>query len=59
MTTTTGRPRTENEKWLDALGCAAHVAGDDPERCLALAPMVRILTDTLKAQRLEAELAHD
>ena len=39
-------------QWFAAFVCAAHVAGDDQDRCIALASQLRIVGDLLNAPQL-------
>lgn len=39
-------------QWFTAFVCAAHVAGDDQDRCIALASQLRIVGDLLNAPQL-------
>ena len=39
-------------QWFTAFVCAAHVAGDDQERSIALASQLRIVGDLLNAPQL-------
>jgi hypothetical protein len=39
-------------QWFTAFVCAAHVAGDDLERCIALASQLRIVGDLLNSPQL-------
>lgn len=39
-------------QWFTAFVCAAHVAGDDQDRCIALALQLRIVGDLLNSPQL-------
>ena len=39
-------------QWLKAFVCAAYVAGDDQERCMALVSQLRIVGDLLNSPQL-------
>ena len=39
-------------QWFTAFVCAAHVAGDDQDRCIALVSQLRIVGDLLNAPQL-------
>ena len=39
-------------QWFTAFVCAAHVAGDDQDRCIALASQLRIVGDLLNSPQL-------
>jgi hypothetical protein len=39
-------------QWFTAFVCAAHIAGDDQDRCIALASQLRIVGDLLNSPQL-------
>lgn len=43
-------------RWLKAVAAAADEAGDDPQRCVIVADMIRSIRDGLVAQQLRDQL---
>lgn len=39
-------------QWFTAFVCAAHIAGDDQDRCIALASQLKIVGDLLNSPQL-------